>query len=196
MSRRGISRIGVLAALGWATAVVLAGSIAWRAVAVIDPETGAAGVLSQAQVDAALAEVLATAPPLPPSPSTTPSPVAPPAEVVRSWSVTGGTVAATCQGTAITLLYATPSDGWTVEVKAAGPEELLVELESEGDETAVRAVCVAGTPEPSVESRSEDEGSSPAAPSTQEPSDEPDEVEVPDESTDDAVEPHQDEADD
>ncbi|OJV59850.1 MAG: hypothetical protein BGO38_13960 [Cellulomonas sp. 73-145] len=86
------------------------------------------------------------APPPRPAPSTAaPAPTTVP--VARTWTVPGGTVAASCTGSAISLLYATPLDGWTVEVGAAGPDHLEVELRQSGTETKVTAVCVAGVPQ-------------------------------------------------
>lgn len=162
MSRWRISRIGVLAVLGWTLAVVLAGSIAWRAVTVIDTDTTASGVLNRAQVLDALARVRATAGPLPPAATPTPTPTSTAApEVVRSWTVTGGTVAASCRDAAITLLYATPADGWKVEVKAAGPDQLVVELEGADQEVTLQASCVAGVPEQQVVEGSAEATSSP-----------------------------------
>ena len=166
MSRWGISRIGVVAVVGWAVAVVLAGSIAWRAVTVIDTETTASGVLTQAQVLDALAQVRATAGPATPAPTPTPSPDVPTApEVVRTWTVTGGTVATSCRDTAITLLYATPVDGWKVEVKAGGPDQVVVELEGADQEVTLRAACVAGVPEQQlVEGSDEESGEETSSP--------------------------------
>ncbi|WP_263729454.1 hypothetical protein [Cellulomonas sp. SG140] len=86
--------------------------------------------------------------PLPPPPASAPprTPVA----VARTWTVPGGTVAASCTGAAISLLYATPLDGWTVEVGAAGPDHLEVELRQSGAETKVTAVCGGGVPQQTV----------------------------------------------
>ena len=79
---------------------------------------------------------------------TTPPP--PAAQVVRTWTVTGGTVAASCRGATISLLYATPQDGWTVDVGSAGPDQVKVELKMSGQETKVTAVCVGGVPQDTV----------------------------------------------
>ena len=71
----------------------------------------------------------------------------PPAlDVVRVWEVDGGQVSASCRGTSIGLIYATASDGWTVETRSAGPEEIEIKLSRNESETAVRARCVAGVP--------------------------------------------------
>lgn len=168
-------RIRTVAVLSWLLATGLTGTIAWRAVAVIDNGAPRTGVLSQSEVAAALAsaratprpttapvpttsatpEPSATTPGESPSPADTSTPADPvpppppqpgPAAQARTWAVTGGTVAASCSGAAITLLYATPQDGWTVEVGSAGPEQVEVELSRDGQETKVRATCVGGVP--------------------------------------------------
>lgn len=87
-----------------------------------------------------------------PSDPGTAAPPAPPAspasvDVARVWDVTGGQVGASCTGATITLLYATPADGWSVEVEHAGPAELEVEFVRGGEDSRLRAECVAGTPE-------------------------------------------------
>lgn len=160
--------------------MAVTGVIASRAVAVLDTETSRSGVLSRTEVDRALVAARAaasaatrpaptgtpTAPPpvatptavpevtppaarpLPPPPA--PAPPRTPVAVARTWTVPGGTVAASCTGSAISLLYATPLDGWTVEVGAAGPDHLEVELRQPGAETKVAAACVGGVPQPSV----------------------------------------------
>lgn len=78
-------------------------------------------------------------------PSEIPSPAA--AEVARTWDVEGGRVGASCRGTVLTLLYATPADGWTMEVKHAASDQLEVEFRQGEAETTVRAACVVGVPE-------------------------------------------------
>lgn len=105
----------------------------------------------------------APAPSTPPATSAPPQPAAstpatphPPAAVARTWTVAGGTVAASCTGATISLLYATPLDGWTVEVGATGPDHLEVELRQSGMETKVTAVCVSGVPQQSASQGSPD----------------------------------------
>ena len=97
-----------------------------------------------------------TSAPLPAAPSTAPEPGAPaaplpaptaaPAEVARTWDVEGGQVGASCQGPVLHLLYATPVDGWSVEVKHAGSDELEVAFRQDPAETTVHAACVDGIP--------------------------------------------------
>lgn len=147
----------------WLLSTAVATAIAWWAVTAAGArgeEPGA--VLSQAEVAAALAaerDALAaaatTAPGVTPSaepvPQSTPEPgptAEPAAPVVRTWSLEEGVVSAFCSGDVVSLEYATPASGWRVDVKERGPgTRVLVELEREGIEQYVQAVCVAGTPE-------------------------------------------------
>lgn len=157
--------------LAWVVATVLAAGVAWWAVGTVGRGSGStdSSVLSSAQVASALAAERArpTATPTTtptPTPTSTSSPTpeptstvgptsdptttTPPTEVARTWTVSGGVLSASCVGDQITLLYATPSDGWGVEIKSAGPTELEVEFDRhEEAETKVTARCVAGTPE-------------------------------------------------
>lgn len=156
---RRFTRVGAVAVLSWVLAVVVGSAITWRALAVVDSGERT-GVLSQAEVDVALAQARtavtpapSATPTVPPTPTTDPSTPVPTApDVARTWTVPGGIVAVSCRDAAITLLYATPSDGWTVEVGAAGPERVEVELHHDKDETKLTAECVAGTPEHQVDS--------------------------------------------
>jgi hypothetical protein len=68
------------------------------------------------------------------------------AEVARTWDVAGGQVGASCRGPVLRLLYATPVDGWSVEVKHAGSDELEVAFRQDPAETTVHAACVDGIP--------------------------------------------------
>ena len=91
-----------------------------------------------------------TAPPVavpPPPVAPAPAPAPAPAAVARTWNVSGGQVAAQCTGSQIVLLSATPQNGWSLEVKHSGPEELEVKFRQGEEETSVHAVCVAGVPE-------------------------------------------------
>ena len=78
--------------------------------------------------------------------------------MVRAWTVTGGQVGVSCEGATITLLYATPSDGWSVDVKRSGPQEVEAEFELGDDDTTVRAVCVGGVPEQTTDDGNDDGG--------------------------------------
>ena len=91
-------------------------------------------------------------PPVAPSthPAARPTTSPPTPEVARTWTVTGGTVAASCRDAVIALLYATPQDGWTVDVRSAGPDRIEVELKMADQETTVTAVCAGGVPQQTV----------------------------------------------
>lgn len=197
----------MLVAASWLGAAVLTGTVAWRAVAVLDTDTPRTGVLSTTEVSAALESARAAAatatpgatptgtqtpttepstaspttdpttevtqepttePTRPPShtpsssPSTTsPAPTKPaPAEVTRTWQVTGGTVSAACTGQTIRKVYATPQDGWTVETGSSGPDVVEVELHRSEHETKVVARCVGGVPTATITGDGSDEGGS------------------------------------
>ena len=65
-----------------------------------------------------------------------------------AWTGASGKVTARCNDERITLVAATPADGYTVEVKDSGPAELQLEFERAGTakETRIRAVCLGGSP--------------------------------------------------
>ncbi len=148
LSARGGARLwGVL---GWALAAVLAGAVAWWAVAIAGGRSeGGEGVLTRAQVTAELAaqtaptDATSPASPTSPGPTTTATPSAspPPREVVRTWAITGGTVGAACQGRTIALVFATPAEGWTVEAIDPGPDQVEVDFRRGESETGLRAWC-------------------------------------------------------
>jgi hypothetical protein len=66
--------------------------------------------------------------------------------VSKTFAVQGGTVAASCTGAAVSLKSAQPTNGWQVEVKDRGPEELEVAFRSDEDETEVTIHCSGGVP--------------------------------------------------
>ncbi len=65
-----------------------------------------------------------------------------------TWTGTAGKVTARCTDGAISLVAATPSDGFGVDVKDRGPTQLLLEFERKDDagETRLRAICVDNSP--------------------------------------------------
>ncbi|RPF26342.1 hypothetical protein [Georgenia muralis] len=161
----GTGRVGgAVMVLAWVLAVALVGLVAWWAVAaVVDPGEGRASVLSPVEVESARAaqEAAAPDPTVGPTPSPTSEPTADPTieptepptttgEVARTWDVTGGQVGVVCRGAALELLYATPVEGWTVEL-GDDDDDLEVEFRTGGSETKLQAVCVDGVPTASVE---------------------------------------------
>lgn len=147
-----------LGLLAWALAAALAGTLAWWAVTFVASgnQGEGDGVLSADQVGAALAQERAAAAAATPLPDGTPTtPVAGTASsgpasgerVVRTWDVAGGELGVACADTSITLLYATPRDGWSVEVNGTGPEEVEVSFRRGEAKTEVHSWCDAGRPE-------------------------------------------------
>lgn len=163
-SRRG-ARAGAVVA--WALAALVAGVVAWWGVSLVGGQArrDGADVLSAAQVADALAQARATAGPtatVEPTPTPTPTPTpavtatpTTPAgtsdEVARTAVVAGGQVGAACRGGTVVLLFATPDDGWSVDVRNAGPEHVEVKFRRGEQETEVRTVCVGGVPTATVE---------------------------------------------
>jgi hypothetical protein len=85
----------------------------------------------------------------PSSPASSSSPAGPAPER-RTWQGVGGLVVAQCVGSAISRVSLLPDDGYAVELKEDGPEELEVEFEGREDESgsqsSVSATCVDGVP--------------------------------------------------
>lgn len=169
---------GAVGPAAWVVSTAAATAVAWWAVSAVGAGGGASGaVLDEAQVRAALAAERAaaatrTATSPTPAPAATPTapdaPATAPADgptvvpVVRTWTLDGGVVSATCAGDVVSLVYATPASGWRVDVKEPGPgRRVLVELERDGAEAYVQAVCADGVPQHTVaqdDRRSGDEG--------------------------------------
>ena len=151
-----LTRAVLVGATAWLTAAGVTGTVAWRAVSVLNAGAESTGLLSGGEVRSALTDAqnrAAAATPRPLSsafPTITPGPTSA-TEIARTWALTGGTVGASCTGAAIALLYATPQDGWTVEVHSAGPDGLEVELHQGEQEVVLRAQCVDGEPLPQVD---------------------------------------------
>lgn len=67
--------------------------------------------------------------------------------VVKTWTVTGGTVSVSCQAQVITLVYASPQDGWRFETEKGGTDRIDVNFQRVGQGTELRATCVNGVPQ-------------------------------------------------
>jgi hypothetical protein len=90
-------------------------------------------------------------PPASPSPAPTaeppPAPAPPPpAPATRAftWRGAAGSVTVVCDGSTIALQAASPANGYSVDVREGGPEEVDVRLEAEDEEADVEAECEAG----------------------------------------------------
>jgi len=79
------------------------------------------------------------------------TPTPPETPVVKTWTVAGGTVSVSCQAAAISLVYASPLDGWRVEIEKRGPVTVEVDLDREGQGIKLKATCVNGIPQETTE---------------------------------------------
>jgi hypothetical protein len=71
----------------------------------------------------------------------------PPQVQSRSWEFDGGRVGASCSGSVISVLYATPDDGWHMQQVDGGPAQLEYRFyEEEEHLTRFTAQCVSGAP--------------------------------------------------
>ena len=77
--------------------------------------------------------------------TTTPAPSATP--VVKTWTVTSGTVSVSCQAQVISLVYASPQDGWRFETEWHATDRIDVNFQRVGQGTELRATCVNGVPQ-------------------------------------------------
>ncbi|OIQ79637.1 hypothetical protein GALL_386250 [mine drainage metagenome] len=98
---------------------------------------------SAAPTHASAATPPPAAPAQPPAPA---QPAQPAPTVVRTWDVTGGRISASCTGASFSLLYATPTDGWSIHVKPEGSTGAEVVFTSGEKESKAYLTCVAGVP--------------------------------------------------
>jgi hypothetical protein len=63
------------------------------------------------------------------------------APVVATFSTSGGTVTVSCQASAISLISASPADGYTLAVRSSGPLVVDVDFNGQPSASAIRAVC-------------------------------------------------------
>ena len=158
---------------GWAAAALIAGVVAWSAVARLGHEGGTADptLLTQSEVLRELAQqpgtpespaTVGTPPPsqTPSQSRSTPQPsangtpkasskhVQPPVPTreSRSWPLEGGEVGASCRGHLIELVYASPHDGWTMQVVQSGSSRVEVRFFRGASTSTLVAVCVGGYP--------------------------------------------------
>ena len=120
-----------------------------------DPATGSPGAGSPS---AAEPSRTATSGPTSTVPEPSPVPSSPPAGgedgdvELRTWQGEPGAMTVRCEGGQASLQSATPNDGYRVEVKERGPEEVEVRFEAEEHEVRVEAFCSDGVPEFSTDS--------------------------------------------
>ena len=92
------------------------------------------------------AAVVPAAPPATPPEGPSAAPPLSTPDVYRIWSVAGGRVGAKCRGAALSDVYFTPADGWTMEVQHNASDGLEVTFRRTPAETSVHVACVAGVP--------------------------------------------------
>ncbi|MGV8850405.1 MAG: hypothetical protein ACOH16_12785 [Propionibacteriaceae bacterium] len=90
-----------------------------------------------------------TTPPKTSLPTTKP-PAATQTPVVRTWTVTGGVTSVACTGQVISLLSASPKDGWRVKIEGRGPDQVKLEFVTGEREVKLTATCVGGLPSQTI----------------------------------------------
>ncbi|MGZ4500949.1 MAG: hypothetical protein ACXVXD_10995 [Nocardioidaceae bacterium] len=142
MSRRGV----LLAVLAWLGTVAVTSALTWTVI-----RAAGADVLARSHALPSLAPAAVGRLPVRPAhPTPAPSPQAsgsPHAPVrVRTWQGGSGSVVARCVGTGITLVAATPADGWAVAVGSWGPRRVEVVFRQAPVEQHITSVCATGVP--------------------------------------------------
>lgn len=80
-----------------------------------------------------------------------------PTSVARTWKGAAGSMEARCTGARITLVSATPNNGYRAEIESEDSDRIAVHFEPKSDsgiETTVRAECDGGVPTFKVETES------------------------------------------
>jgi hypothetical protein len=81
-----------------------------------------------------------------PDTETTQAPSSASSPSTASFGNEGGTVTLSCDGSAISLVSATPRQGYTMNVTNAGPEEVAVVFKSSTHDEEIHGHCVGGRP--------------------------------------------------
>jgi hypothetical protein len=144
-------RLGGVALFGlWAAAAAVSVGVGFGAVHLVGREV-VDETPRQLSTDVAAPgpEASTTAPSSTRSASAGPAPTrtaAAPAPRVRSFTVTGGTVGVSCRGSAISLVFATPRNGYTMDKGHRGPREVEVEFEGPDGKGRFKAECSGSSP--------------------------------------------------
>ncbi|HEX9529918.1 MAG TPA: hypothetical protein VF954_02180 [Acidimicrobiales bacterium] len=96
-----------------------------------------------------------TTPPAGPSGTTTttvPTTTTTTTSQVFSYTMRGGSVGIRCNVNQVSLAYATPDNGYSVEVDSSGPNEVAVRFIQSSSTTTFRSTCQDGQPQPSITS--------------------------------------------
>jgi hypothetical protein len=134
----------------WVVFALAATAVAWAAVGVVR------GAATPPAVPAPAAGTAATpAQSTPPPPDSSPTSSSPgdaaTAGAPRTVRSTGGTVAVSCRGDALRLLYATPEAGWQVVIDDQDEDRVDVEFHRGEAEAKVSARCRDGVVDAEVE---------------------------------------------
>jgi cytoskeletal protein RodZ len=79
-------------------------------------------------------------------PVTRPAPAAAPGPVSTTFGSAGGIATVTCERQRIRLDSARPNDGYQLDVRSGGPEQVEVRFRGDGDESRIVARCQDGMP--------------------------------------------------
>jgi len=152
-----MTRPGKVLTLGvaWLLATALVGAVTWTAVSRLGSDSAAA-VLSSSEVHNRLAT---SAPVVSPTPRSQLIPLgvlrtgkdpavhqSQPRARFRSWQLTGGSVGAACRGSSISLLYASPLDGWAYRLERQEESGLAVGFTRGLARADLEARCEHGVP--------------------------------------------------
>lgn len=147
------SRSRLLLVLVWVAGAVVATSIGLLAVRQVASSVGdpAVPVLSGAVAGPSAASAPAPAPASPSASASAASadpsrPGAPAAGTSASFRSTGGTAGVRCSGTAPSLLYATPADGYALDERSVEGSELEVRFEAGERRVRLTISCATGRP--------------------------------------------------
>ncbi|HET7357021.1 MAG TPA: hypothetical protein VFJ09_10145 [Nocardioidaceae bacterium] len=140
--------------VAWLVATAVVGAVTWTAVSRLGTD-GATAVLSSAEVH----HRLATSPPTGPSAPRSqliplgvlrtgkdPAARSQPRPRSSSWQLTGGAVGASCRGSKIRLLYASPRDGWAYRLEGLAVSSLAVGFTRGQARADLEARCEHGVP--------------------------------------------------
>lgn len=150
-----MARRTLIVVAGWLAAAVVAALIGVGALRLVGQSIAgtSADVLSQQEVDRALAQAGSPSPPArsssPASPSPSASPSASPTSggVRRVLNGRGGTVVAECRGSIVRLVTWAPKQGFAVHEKEPGPaEEAEVDFRGPAGRSKIKAWCADGVP--------------------------------------------------
>lgn len=151
MSRRSV----FLAVLAWVAVVAVASGVTWWVINAAGQQVLTGGDLpAEVQSGAATPSTAPT-----PTPTRVPQPTprstapAPVPSQQRTWEGSAGAVTVRCEGARASLQWASPDDGYRVEVGSRGPEEVEVTFKGGAREVRVKGTCLGGSPRFATESR-------------------------------------------